>query len=76
MDDNTPQLRPMDADIDPIGWIARARAANRAKRYRDNHPEYAIKRKAYDAQRKDRRVSLLLIEPILVAHLLPLMQKA
>jgi len=24
MDDNTPQLRPMDADVDPIGWIARA----------------------------------------------------
>jgi hypothetical protein len=48
------EVRPMDADIDPIGWIERAKAANRAKRYRDNHPEYAINKKERDALRKDR----------------------
>jgi hypothetical protein len=53
MDDNTPQLRPMDADVDPIGWIARAKAANRQKRYADK-PENKEKRKAYDALRKGR----------------------
>jgi hypothetical protein len=37
MDDKTAYVRPMDADVDFIDWQEKAKAANRAKRYRDNH---------------------------------------
>jgi hypothetical protein len=54
MDDNTAQLRPMDEDIDPLAGIKRAKAANRQKRFKENHPEYALKKKEWDARRKGR----------------------
>jgi hypothetical protein len=46
--------RPMDADVNPMAYLAKIKAANRQKRFRDNHPEHIEKKKAYDAQRKGR----------------------
>ena len=41
-------------DYDPDGWLKRAQAANRKKRFRDNHPEHKDNQQVYDAQRKNR----------------------
>ena len=35
-------------------WLKKARAANRQKRFRENHPEHKQERKEYDSQRKNR----------------------
>jgi hypothetical protein len=53
MDDNT-YARPMDADVDPIAYFKKLRAANCQRRFKENHPDYVVKKKAYDAQRKGR----------------------
>jgi hypothetical protein len=52
--DDISNLRPMNADVDPIAYLKKIKAANRQKRFRDNHPEHIEKKKAYDAQRKGR----------------------
>jgi hypothetical protein len=69
MTDNTTSPRPMDADINPVGWIARARAANRAKRYRENHPEYIERKRQRDANRKGVAANPLRVSLILAAAL-------
>jgi hypothetical protein len=52
-DDNA-YTRPMDADVDPMAWLKKARAANYQERFKINHPDYVAKKKAYDANRKGR----------------------
>ena len=47
--------RPMDADADPKAYFDKLRAANRQRRFKENHPDYVVKRKAYDANRKSRK---------------------
>jgi hypothetical protein len=54
MTDNKADPRPMDADIDPIAYFEKIRARNRRNAFKTNHPDYVVKRKAYDAQRKGR----------------------
>jgi hypothetical protein len=53
MDDKT-YVRPMDADVDPIAYFEKLRAANRQRAFKENHPDYVAKKKAYDANRKGR----------------------
>jgi hypothetical protein len=53
MSDNT-DPPPMDADVDPIAYFEKLRAANYQRRFKENHPDYVVKKKAYDAQRKGR----------------------
>src|ERR1700733_11563622 len=62
MDDNS-NLRPMDADVDPIAYPKKIKAANRQKRFRDNHPEHIEKKKAYDARRKGRSGKSVMSKP-------------
>jgi hypothetical protein len=47
-------VRPFDADDDPMAWLERARAANRQRAFNINHPDYVVKKKAYDVNRKGR----------------------
>jgi hypothetical protein len=54
MTDNKADPRPMDADIDPIAYFEKLRAANHQRAFKETHPDYYVKRKAYDAQRKGR----------------------
>jgi hypothetical protein len=54
MTDKTADPRPMDADIDPIAYFEKLRAANHQRAFKETHPDYYVKRKAYDAQRKGR----------------------
>jgi hypothetical protein len=53
MEDKT-YIRTTDADADPKAYFDKLRAANRQRAFRENHPDYVAKRKAYDAQRKGR----------------------
>jgi hypothetical protein len=54
MTDDTAKLRPMDADVDPIAYFEKLRAANYRRRFKENHPDHVVKKKAYDANRKGR----------------------
>jgi hypothetical protein len=47
-------VRPMDADVDPIAYFEKLRAANYQRRFKETHPDYVAKKKAYDANRKGR----------------------
>jgi hypothetical protein len=51
MDDKT-YARPMDADVDPIAYFKKIRDANYRERFKANHPDHVVKKKAYDAHRK------------------------
>jgi hypothetical protein len=53
MDDKT-YVRPMDADVDPIAYFKKIRDANYRERFKVNHPDHVVKKKAYDAHRKGR----------------------
>ena len=54
MTDDKAYVRPMDADVDPMAYFKKIRDANYQKRFKENHPDYNVKRKAYDAQRRGR----------------------
>jgi hypothetical protein len=62
MEDNS-NSRPMDADVDPMEYLEKIKAANRQRRFRDNHPEHIEKKKAYDAQRKGRSGKSVISKP-------------
>jgi hypothetical protein len=47
-------VRPMDADVDPVAYFKKIRDANYRERFKVNHPDYVLKKKAYDAQHKGR----------------------
>ena len=53
MDDKT-YIRTTDADADPKAYFDKLRAANRQRRFKENDPDYVVKKKAYDANRKGR----------------------
>ena len=44
----------MDADVDPIAYFKKIRDANYQERFKVNHPDHVVKKKAYDAHRKGR----------------------
>jgi hypothetical protein len=54
MTDDKAYVRPMDADVDPMAYFKKIRDANYQKRFKEKNPDYYVKRKTYDAQRKGR----------------------
>jgi hypothetical protein len=53
MDDHS-YIRTTDADADPKAYFDKLRNANYQRRFKENDPDYVVKKKAYDANRKGR----------------------
>jgi hypothetical protein len=70
MTDKTADPRPMDADIDPIAYFEKLRAANHQRAFKETHPDYYVSAKLMTRNARVAAAGDLPINPIPAATLL------